>query len=182
MRSGAEAQLADIFGETEQGGRLVERVVEAARAHLDMDVGFLAEFRDGREVFTSVAGSGATFGLEENGGRPLEGTYCGRVVEGAIPNAIVDARSDPRVRDLEVTHEADIGAYVGVPVRLTDGRLYGTLCCLSHQAQPDLRQRDVRFMEIATVELGGYPMGAGGDRGEWHGVLLGEVRQCVPVR
>jgi EAL domain-containing protein (putative c-di-GMP-specific phosphodiesterase class I) len=56
------------------------------------------------------------------------------------------------VQDLAVTASAGIAAYVGVPVHLWDGRLYGTLCCLSHTAQPSLDERDVRFMHVlATV-------------------------------
>jgi len=31
---------------------------------------------------------------------------------------------------------------------LSDGALYGTLCCGSHEAQPHLRQRDLQFMQV----------------------------------
>jgi EAL domain-containing protein (putative c-di-GMP-specific phosphodiesterase class I) len=55
---------------------------------------------------------------------------------------------DPRTADLPVTREAAIGAYVGVPVRLWDGRLYGTLCCLSHDPEPTLNSRDIRFVRV----------------------------------
>jgi HD-GYP domain-containing protein (c-di-GMP phosphodiesterase class II) len=52
------------------------------------------------------------------------------------------------VSGLEVTREADIGSYVGLPLRFSDGRVYGTLCCLSHSPEPHLQERDARFMEV----------------------------------
>jgi EAL domain-containing protein (putative c-di-GMP-specific phosphodiesterase class I) len=59
-----------------------------------------------------------------------------------------DAAADDRTADLPLTREAGIGAYVGVPIRLWDGTLYGTLCCLSRSAEPSLNGRDVRFLRV----------------------------------
>jgi EAL domain-containing protein (putative c-di-GMP-specific phosphodiesterase class I) len=126
----------------------IERILALARAQLDMDLAFVAAFANGQEIFRVVDGDPETFGLAAGEGVPLEHTYCRRVVHGELPNAISDARADTRVKDLPVTAAADIGAYVGVPVRLWDGRLYGTLCCLSHTAEPSLNARDVKFMHV----------------------------------
>lgn len=43
-----------------------------------------------------------------------------------------------------------LGAYLGVPVVLSDGRLYGTLCAASREAQPHLSARDVDFLRVAA--------------------------------
>ena len=64
------------------------------------------------------------------------------------PERAPDARNDVRVSGLEVTREADIGSYVGMPLRFSDGRVYGTLCCLSHSPEPQLQERDARFMGV----------------------------------
>ena len=42
---------------------------------------------------------------------------------------------------------------MGVPVRLTDGRLYGSLCGFSTRACPHLQEQDVRRMEIAAMAI-----------------------------
>ena len=42
---------------------------------------------------------------------------------------------------------------MGVPVRFSDGRLYGTLCCASHAATPWLGERDVAFMRVLARML-----------------------------
>lgn len=113
-----------------------------------MEVAFTSEFVEGEQVYRSVEGDAASFGLRENDGIPLEGTFCLRVVRGLLPNAVPDAKSDERVKDLDVTREADIGSYVGVPLSFSDGRLYGTMCALSHSPDPSLRERDVEFMRV----------------------------------
>jgi GAF domain-containing protein len=59
-----------------------------------------------------------------------------RLVEGCLPGVVPDARGDGRVMNLDITREAGIGAYVGAPLWFSDGRLYGTLCALSHSPIP----------------------------------------------
>jgi putative nucleotidyltransferase with HDIG domain len=68
------------------------------------------------------------------------------LVEGGLPGVVPDVRGDERVRDLDVIREAGIGAYVGVPLRFSDGRLYGVLCALGRSPEPSLERRDARFM------------------------------------
>lgn len=144
--SGRLERLADLAS-----GRApdsVERTLALAREALGMDVAFVSKFEEDRMEFRALEGDAESFGWQEGGGVPLEGTFCKRVVDGRLPNVVPDAGSDGRVSGLEVTREADIGSYVGVPLRFSDGRVYGTLCCLSHSAEPRLQERDARFVEV----------------------------------
>ncbi|MDQ3943146.1 MAG: GAF domain-containing protein [Actinomycetota bacterium] len=141
------AELAGLV-ETASGRatETMERVLVAAREMLDMDVAFVAEFADEQMVFRTLGGDAESFGWREGADLPLEGTYCRRLVEGRLPSVVPDARGDERVKNLDMTREAGIGAYVGVPLRFSDGRLYGTMCALSHSPDPSLRERDAWFM------------------------------------
>ena len=50
------------------------------------------------------------------------------------------AETDERVRALPSRQAHTIGSYLGVPVLMSDGRLFGTLCVLDpapHTFQPD---------------------------------------------
>jgi EAL domain-containing protein (putative c-di-GMP-specific phosphodiesterase class I) len=130
----------------------IERILALARNQLGMDVAFVSAIEQGLEQIKAVDGDAESFGLDGGIAIPLEESYCNRMVKGRLPNVIPDARREERVQDLAVTASAGIGAYVGVPVHLWDGRLYGTLCCLSHAPEPSLDDRDVRFMHVlATV-------------------------------
>jgi EAL domain-containing protein (putative c-di-GMP-specific phosphodiesterase class I) len=124
----------------------IERILSLVRTQLGMDAAFLSHFAGELEIFRAVDGEAQTFGIEPGAVVPLEGTYCARVVDGSLPSLLPDTSGDPRVRDLPITEAAAVGAYVGVPVHLCDGRLYGTLCCLAHECEPTLNERDVAFM------------------------------------
>jgi EAL domain-containing protein (putative c-di-GMP-specific phosphodiesterase class I) len=98
----------------------------------------------------AVDGDAASFGIHVGSGLPLEDTYSARIVDGDLPGLVRDARSDPRAAALPMTDAADIGAYLGVPVRLGDGQLYGMVTCLAHAPQPGLGERDLAFVEEMT--------------------------------
>jgi EAL domain-containing protein (putative c-di-GMP-specific phosphodiesterase class I) len=128
----------------------IDRMLSLARAALDMDVAFVSAFTDDEAVVEASDGDAESFGIEVGTRVPLVETYCERMLNGRLPSVVRDASSDPRTADLPITRDAEIGAYVGVPVRLWDGRLYGTLCCLSHEPEPTLNSRDIRFMRVVA--------------------------------
>jgi uncharacterized protein YigA (DUF484 family) len=70
------------------------------------------------------------------------------VIDGSLPRVIPNAQDDERAKDLDITGEANIGSYAGVPLRFSDGRLYGMLCALSHSPDPSLQERDAEFMRV----------------------------------
>lgn len=138
-------------------GARVEQVMEMARRHLRMDVAFLSQIDWGKQNYRAVHGDAESFGLEAGGADALETTYCNLMVQGKIPNVVPDASADGRVSGLEITASAGIGSYAGVPLRYSDGTLYGTLCCLGHDAEPHLDERDAAFLamlaELLTEDL-----------------------------
>jgi response regulator RpfG family c-di-GMP phosphodiesterase len=127
---------------------IVERAAEIAREMLDMDMAYVADTRSGRQDYRCVVGDGASFGAVAGHGIPLEGTYCELLLEGRLDNVVDDARGHHLVSELEITDRGGIGAYIGVPIELSDGTIYGTFCCLSHERAPTLRDRDARFMQV----------------------------------
>ena len=131
----------------------IERLLSTVREALQMDVAFVSEFAGDQLVFRALEGDAESFGWREGEGFPLDESYCKRVLDGDLPSVIPDARSEGRTRDLWVTSEANIGSYVAVPVMLSDGRPYGTLCCVSHRADPRLRERDMGLMEGVAREV-----------------------------
>jgi EAL domain-containing protein (putative c-di-GMP-specific phosphodiesterase class I) len=140
--------LAELARLTLDGSsEAIERILSLARAALDMDVALVGTF-DSDYVVEAVEGDHQWFGIYPGMRIPLEDTYCRRMIQGELPHLVNDAVHDKRTADLLVTREAGIGAYVGVPIRLWDGSLYGTLCCLSRSAEPSLNERDVRFLRV----------------------------------
>ena len=134
----------------------IGRILDLAREQLGMDVAFLGELVNGREVFRAVAGDGAAFGLETGVELPVSATYCRRMVDGQVPEVIPDTSSEREVAELAVTRDGGVAAYVGVPLHLSDGRLYGALCGVSSEPRADLSERSaelLRFLAGLVAEL-----------------------------
>ena len=123
-------------------------MVETARAVLGMDMGYVCDTRDGRQAYKVVTGDGESFGARAQESVPLEGTYCHEMLNGRLGNVVRDSSTEPLVAELAITREGGIGAYIGVPLVLSDGELFGTFCCLSHDPAPDLDARQVELMQL----------------------------------
>jgi GAF domain-containing protein len=141
------------MGGLHQPSEAIASLLSMVRENLEMDVAFASEFAGDQLVFRALEGDAESFGWREGEGFPLDESYCKRVLDGRLPNVVPDARNEDLTKDLWVTSEADIGSYVAVPVVLSDGRPYGTLCCVSHRADPGLRERDLGLMEGVAREL-----------------------------
>jgi GAF domain-containing protein len=141
------------MGGLHQPPEKIESLLSMVRENLEMDVAFVSEFAGDQLLFRVLEGDAESFGWREGEGFPLDESYCKRVLDGRLPNMVPDARSEDSTKDLWVTSEANIGSYVAVPVVLSDGRPYGTLCCVSHKADPGLRERDLGLMEGVAREL-----------------------------
>jgi response regulator RpfG family c-di-GMP phosphodiesterase len=128
--------------------QIVERTPASAGKSLGMDLAFLGKIEKGRLMFSSLEGDAKSFGLSEGDEIPMEGAFCERMLDGRIDNTVPVAEDDGQVVNLDVTQATGIGSYVGVPLRFSDDRLYGTACCMSHSPDPSLRERDVQFMRV----------------------------------
>ncbi|GHA73890.1 sensor domain-containing phosphodiesterase [Cognatilysobacter bugurensis] len=147
--------LGMAFSDLERGTpEFLNRLVSAAREHLDADIGFLCEFEGSTKVVRATSGQVHGNPVAPGTSYPLEQTYCRRVTRGELPSIVQDGRNDPRVCDLAITRDLDIGTYIGVPVELPDGSLYGTLCCISHEVDRSIHERDVKFMRVLGALIG----------------------------
>ena len=125
----------------------LENLLSLVRENMEMDVAFVSEFAGDLLVFRALEGDAESFGWREAESFPLDESYCKRVLDGRLPNVVPDARSEDSTKDLWVTSEANMGSYAAVPVMLSDGSPYGTLCCVSHKADPGLRDSDLELIE-----------------------------------
>ena len=127
---------------------LLQTVMGVVRRRLGMELASIAEFRQDKLVFRAFDGDFESFGLFLDEDMPLASTYCAAVSVGELPNVIEDAANDPLVRDLPITAAYRVGSYLGIPIALADGTLFGSFFCVSHSPR-HLDERDVRL----AVEL-----------------------------
>lgn len=135
-------------------GVLIETLLQVAREATGMEVAWLSAFRDGEQVFDVLSGDAAVVGLSPGASHPLEGSYCVRVLDGRLANAIPDTAADAVTRSLPATAAFGIGSYVGVAVPGRSGEPRGMLCCVSRAANGTLGDADVRFLELLAGAVG----------------------------
>jgi HD-GYP domain-containing protein (c-di-GMP phosphodiesterase class II) len=127
----------------------VERTLDAVRELLGMEVSYTARMRDADQVLEVVSGDTTSFGgVGPGASLPHELTYCSRMLAGRLPNIVPDVRTDDRTATMPITQAANVGAIATVPVRFSDGRLWGTLCAVSHEAHSELGYREVQFLHV----------------------------------
>lgn len=124
----------------------IRAALAMARRRLDMEVAFVSQFRDGRRWFRHVDSDLDACPVEVGASDPLDESFCLRVVDGRLPELMPDARRVDAALDLPVTAALPVGAHASVPIRMRDGRVYGTFCCFSRQGRDDLHERDLEVM------------------------------------
>lgn len=132
---------------------LVARALQAARDVLDMEVAYMADFEDADQVFRAVGPEGLIEGVAAGGRIPRREAYCDRLIAGVIPQCVPDTTAHPETADLLLT-TFGVRSYVGVPIARPDGRIDGTLCCLSRSPDPSVAERELRFMQVLARLLG----------------------------
>ena len=147
--------LAEAAGETPPA-EAIDRILEAVRTHLGMDIAFASRFVDGRREFTHI-NSDRPAPAKPGDSEPQEETYCYKILHGQLPELIVDASEHPEAVALPITRALPVGSHLNVPLRLSDGTVYGSFCCLSHVPDRTLTDRDLltmrAFADLAAGQI-----------------------------
>ncbi len=118
-----------------------DRITRLAARLLDCNAVFITLLDDDRDFFLSHAGT-AWPGVREVTGD----TLCRHSLQREGPLIIPDTSADPEFRDVESVVKFGIGAYVGIPLRLSNGSVIGEFCAA--HASP----REWTDMDVATLQ------------------------------
>ncbi|SMQ66369.1 EAL domain, c-di-GMP-specific phosphodiesterase class I (or its enzymatically inactive variant) [Devosia lucknowensis] len=124
----------------------ISRVLRAIRQHLHMDIAFVTQFLGSSRVFRTVDSNSPVEGVFPGSILPIASGYCQHVVSGRLPELIPDTSRVPFAMGIAETATIPIGAHLSVPIRLEGGRIFGTFCCFSHRAMPDLGEAELDLM------------------------------------
>lgn len=141
-------------GDLAPGADVVERALRLAREFCGLELAYVSEFQDGSQWIRRYVGDASRFAVSLDEPIPLEATYCMRMVDGRLPGVVPDVVADARIGGLPITRDSGTGAYVGAPIRLPDGELYGTLCCIDPSARPQLSERHRELVQLLAGVIG----------------------------
>lgn len=122
----------------------VPEVLRLLRERLQMDVVFVSEFVDGQRVFRfvdQVQVQGVP-PISVGDANPLEATCCQRMIDGRLPERVVDADALRESHGLPPV-PFRVGAHLSTAIHPSDGSTYGTLCSFSTQPNPRLQEQDL---------------------------------------
>lgn len=131
-----EAKLADLLA--------------LVRKHLDMDVAFISEFINDERVFKVVDNPSENQIVKVGNADPINETYCQKITDDKLSPIITNTNANPITKAMPVTEKLGIGAYIGVPINLSNGKLYGTFCCYKSHHDESLNDRDLSFLNIIS--------------------------------
>lgn len=126
---------------------LIRCAVGLARTCLGMEVGFVTEFRNGVRIFRHVEAAEGFDRIRVGDYDPLDQSYCQRIAAGSMPTVVQDTMHHPELTSMPVTALLGIRAHAGVPIRFTDGSIFGTFCCYSHDPCAMLGAVDVGMLQ-----------------------------------
>lgn len=134
--------------ETERVADLLTKLLRTVRNHLGMEAAFVSQFAHGRRIFQAVDCGNSACALPVGGSDPLEDSYCMRVADGRLPQLITNAQELPAALELAATRSFPVGAHLSIPLRLSDGSVYGTFCCFSRTPDYSLNPRDLELLRM----------------------------------
>lgn len=156
-------------------------ILRAARTHLGMEIGFISEFVGGCRVFRNVESAEGRNCIEVGASDPLEESYCHWIAKGKLPRLIRDPSDHPLTKRFAVTRTLPVGAHLSVPIRLRDGRIYGTFCCFSFEPDQSLTERDLATIE-AFAEIAGQQIQQARDLASERDAKAASVRSALASR
>jgi hypothetical protein len=145
------AVTADAAASADAG--LIERsigsLLRVVREQLKLEVLFVGEFVNGNRVFRHIASKPGQDIIQPGQFHPLDETICQRIIDGRMACLVPDVTRVRIANSLPAYYDG-MGAHIGVPVRFTDGSLYGMLCGFSFEPGAHLEERDVKRLEMAA--------------------------------
>jgi EAL domain-containing protein (putative c-di-GMP-specific phosphodiesterase class I) len=140
---------------TGAGSDIVQRVLQSVRQHLGMEVAYVSEFVGNTSIFRTVDAPGLEAMIKPGDSRSVDDVYCLHILAGTLPELMPDTADFPLAAAMPITRAVPIGAHVSVPLRLSDGQVYGMFCCLSPSSNKTLNQRDLQVMRsFAAIAAG----------------------------
>src|SRR3712207_2717592 len=105
-----------------------DRITRIAASALGVPVSLVSLVDDDRQFFKSCLGLPQPWAQSRE--TPLSRSFCQHVVVGAEPLIIPDARTHPLVHDNPAIDELGVVAYAGIPLKMPDGQIIGSLCAI----------------------------------------------------
>ncbi|KLU06979.1 hypothetical protein RISK_000780 [Rhodopirellula islandica] len=83
-------------------------------------------------------------------------SFCQHMIEGTAPQIARHAQQIPKFAGSTISKKLRIGSYAGVPILDRDGELFGTLCGIDPEIQPEEFESHLPLIQLLARLLGGF--------------------------
>lgn len=141
--------LFDLKDDTSIDSKL-SKLLSLVRKHLNMEVAFISQFIENERVFKFVDNQTSNTAVQVGNADIMCETYCQKIADNKLSSVIKDTHTHPITKVMPVTERLNIGSYIGVPITLSCGGVYGTFCCYKSDLDDSLNDRDLSFLKIIS--------------------------------
>ncbi len=135
----------------------IDRILDAVRKHLGTEIAFVSRYVENDERELTHVSSDVDLPMGPGFREPREDSYCWHVAEGNLPELIQDPADHPFTENLAITKLLPVGCHLNVPLKRSDGSVFGSFCCLSQQPDRSMTNRDLdvlkAFATLATEQI-----------------------------
>ena len=124
----------------------IDRILHAVRVHLGTEIAFVSRYVENGEKELTHVDSDLDLPMGPGFRDPRENSYCWHIAEGRLPELIQDPADFPFTKTMAITDFLPVGCHLNTPLRLSDGTLYGSFCCLSRNPDRTMTERDVEVL------------------------------------
>jgi diguanylate cyclase (GGDEF)-like protein len=126
-------------------------VVSYLRSAVPLGFWSVTRYDGERQVYLTLEDD--HYGTHVGDSVPWTDSFCRHAVAGTGPQIAPYAMAVPVYAATEVAARLDIGTYVGIPIRLSDGEVFGTLCGLDPAVREAGFARHADLLELLTMLL-----------------------------
>ena len=127
--------------------RLIGGFLHSAREHLGLEIAFIARWVDGEEREITHVDTDLDLPLGPGFRQHRDETYCWHILNGRLPELIDDPADHPFTSSLPITAALPVGCHLNVPLKLSDGTVWGSFCALSRAPDRTMNSRDLAILD-----------------------------------
>lgn len=126
---------------------LIAGFLRSAREHLGLEIGFVARWIDGEEREITHVDTSLDLPLGPGFRQHRDETYCWHVLNGRLPEMIADPADYEVAQKLHITSALPVGCHFSVPIKFSDGTVWGSFCVLGRQPDTSMNARDLAILD-----------------------------------
>jgi len=140
-----------MVGQRSSAHQQVAALLRTASTSLVLDIAFLSRL-DGTTQHLEVVESDLALPVEDGHTEVQATSLCQAVLDGLYPAVMPDTTVLPGAMERPAVRDSGLRSFVSVPVVLSDGTVYGTLCAGGFTAAPTLGDAaEVLMRHLASV-------------------------------